>query len=117
MTRFQLRRLALQATRRPDLLPVLQDALLESAEYGPKFEVAIQSAHERASRRLPALWVRRGANDWIEACVEAMVVGFSPRLGMQPFVVYKFVREDLDRRAYARAGYVPVYVVPIGRHL
>lgn len=49
MTRFQLRRLALQATRRPELLPALQDALLES-ELGPQFEAAIAIAHDRAAR-------------------------------------------------------------------
>ena len=56
MTRLQLRRLALQATRRPELLPVLQDALLESAAYGSQFEAAIRKARNFSARvnRVPS---------------------------------------------------------------
>ena len=51
MTRLQLRRLALEASRRPELLPALQDALLESPDYGPLFERIIVEARETARSR------------------------------------------------------------------
>lgn len=49
MTRLELRRLALRATRCPELMPVLQDTLLESPVYGRLFERAIQEARELAN--------------------------------------------------------------------
>ena len=92
MTRFQLRRLALQATRRPELLPVLQDALLESAAYGADFENAIKEA------RL----LTRGS-------VWPVVVAFNPRL-RTPFAWF-IGSLSRWRKDWTRRGYTPVYQV------
>ena len=101
MTRFQLRRLALQATRRPDLLPVLQDALLESPDYGETFEWAIDRAHASRDR-----------NDGTVA-----VVVFSPVYSSGLFNIHQVDPTDLDWtrsnswvRHLARGGRIPVYV-------
>lgn len=109
MTRLQLRRLALQATRRPELLPVLQDALLESAEYGRLFEQAIAIAREDA---------RHDENTGFIA----QVVSFKIASSRSPFAVQGFRPSDfaLDNsrgwlRILASCDEVPVYHVPIRR--
>ena len=96
MTRFQLRRLALQATRRPELLPVLQDALLESAAYGPAFERAIADAHALADtkRLFPGYGI---------------VVAFGPGK-RPPFLVVRSLIRDLG--TLSRVDRIPVYVIP-----
>ena len=99
MTRLQLRRLALQATRRPELIPALQDALLESPYYGPKFEEMIAKAREENT---PGLHT---------------VIVFAASLEPH-FSIRKFYDSDFDwswryslARRHARLGEVPVLVV------
>ena len=122
MIRLELRRFALRATRRPELLPVLQDALLE--HYGEEFEHAIARAHRQA-RAAP-----RGS---FAAVVYSLVAdrsqprdarraSWTPRLTpLSNFDIYHFAPEDLDYtwtdswvRLLARRGRVPVYLVPTG---
>ena len=109
MTRFQLRRLALQATRRPELLPVLQDALLEHPTYGPHFEGAIERA-EGAAASSP--WGPRYQ-------VDGYAVIFDPHAWEETdrFLVSLFYTDDLDWsqptswiRWYAKRGRSVVYV-------
>ena len=108
MTSFQLRRLALQATRRPELMPVLQDALLESPVYGADFANAIEAAHRNARAiKSPAI-TRWG-------------VVFRPAIRPKyVFDVYGFEEADLERmrpsswaRFFASRGRVIVYMVPV----
>ena len=96
MTRLQLRRLALQATRRPELLPVLQDALLESPVYGTRFEHAMGTARGYAAR------VPHGI----------FVVAFDTRLHLphDAIRVVQFDERDFD---WARTG---SWVRNMGRH-
>ena len=109
MTRLELRRLALRATRNPkEWRPVLQDALFE--HYGKVFEKAIADARRRARQ------MSRG---------HLVAVVYSPALPgprrSSPFDIYHFEVEDLDyawpdswARLLARRGRVPVYVAPTG---
>lgn len=103
MTRLQLRRLALQATRRPELLPVLQDALLESA-LAPRFEEAVGEARELAAQNPGQCY--------------GVIFALRPDPDRPaPFYVYRFRpdfdfnpanRESLIRRVLRR-GHVPVF--------
>lgn len=114
MTPFQLRRLAFQATRRPELLPVLQDALLESPVYGAAFEWAMQRARDSAAEQ----W--RAAPDTADAWRLAVV--FDPRGGQPPlpdaaFYIYTLRNTDFDWanpgswvRVLARTGRSIVFV-------
>ena len=101
MTRFQLRRLALQATRRPELLPVLQDALLESATYGPRFEQAIAVVHhDSASPLFP--WAT------------TFLVAWDPRGDGTHFVAFATGRPTRNLlRDIARQGLIPVYLLTV----
>ena len=105
MTRFQLRRLALQATRRPELLPVLQDALLES-ELGPEFAEAIETAHE---------YTRRGSRSSAEREIATVVFYPDHRIPFEVFTLRRvdFVKTDPGSwlSGLARRGRVPVYMV------
>lgn len=111
MTLLALRRLALRATRQPELLPALQDALLES-RLGPLLEETIAAAHRRA-----ADYPR--TSTWI--------VFFYPfaRKHLRYlsrafwFDVYSFRDSDLHvddpdsrLRRLIREGNIPVYFVP-----
>lgn len=109
MTPFQLRRLALQATRRSELWPVLQDALLESPAYGRSFERAMAEAHVRCKRNL-------GTMDPISFVVvfDPLEEVFSHDFGL--FDIYAFYSHDFDwsvphsaLREFARSGRIPVY--------
>lgn len=107
MTRFQLRRFALQASRRPEWLPVLHDALHE--HYGAEFEEALSHAQQLA-KRMP-----HGNT----------VVLYSPNPKRSPnrlrrvFTVYSLHDTHLERtdpdnmaRHFAREGYVMVAFIP-----
>ena len=118
MTRLELRRLALQATRRPELLSVLQDALLESSIYGPAFEVEMDRARRLAESNL--------AQPPYFAYVVVLPVAFMTRLRSQDqdnavFHVIGFDERDFDWsdlngfvRILARRGTVPVFVARTG---
>ena len=117
MTRFQLRRLALQATRRPELLPVLQDALLGSSAYGVAFADAIETAHRQA--RLAETGGFQSS--WRPPGVTSVAVVFQP--GVPPpftFDVYGLEAADFDAtrphsiaRFLANRGRILVYTVPV----
>ena len=96
MTRLQLRHLALQSTREPELLPVLQDALLESAAYGAEFELMMDVARDHARR----------------AGYGVYVVAFNPTGGT--FMIVATPDGDLAL-ALRHQGWVPVFIAPRGR--
>ena len=115
MTRLQLRRLALQATRRPELLPVLQDALLESPVYGDAFERAIERAHADASTT-PA---HVDSLDVARLNPIAVGVFFSP-MSRAPFLHAYLVKRDYDLtsprslfRIFHRIQRPLVYQIPV----
>lgn len=110
MTPFQLRRLALQATRRPELLPALQDALLESP-LATAFEEAMAHARSKAAKLS-----RAELGEWHYAVV------FEPRSKLGPhslkrFHTYAFRTADFDwadpssgMRTLARMGSLVVFM-------
>ena len=113
MTRFQLRRLALQTTRRPELMPVLQDALLEHPVYGRQFEAAIGRANTAAQR-----YDREG-----NVLFVGVTFNVKRTYPSSPFGVSTFDIHDADWlnpyswiRSLGRVGTVVVYAAPIPKH-
>lgn len=119
MTRLELRRLALQATRNPkEWRPVLQDALLE--HHGEEFEHAIVRAH---------LVARKAPRGSFVGVIYGPVLRLGPRNSRRftyarkfsAFGTLLFTAGDFDYtwpdswvRILARSGRVPVYFVPTG---
>lgn len=104
-----LRRMALRATREPELRPVLEDAFLESP-LGPEFEKAIQEAHANVGK-WPAL-----VHIVFFYPFAALGMRILPREWAHFFDVFGFRYRDLDLtdpesrlRQLIRFGYIPVY--------
>lgn len=113
MNLLALRRLALRATRQPELLPALQDALLES-RFGPLLEETIAAAHHRADNYPRSTWIvffYPFARKHLRYLSRAFW-----------FDVYGFRDSDLHvddpdsrLRRLIREGNIPVYFVPPAR--
>ena len=108
MTRFELRRLALRASRNPaEWRPVLQDALLET--YGRSAEELLRRAHMYARSFSSGTYY--------------VTIVFDPRsVARRPLEMYTLRPEDFDptwpdswARLFQRTGRFIAFIVPPGR--
>lgn len=104
MTKRQLRRLALQTTRYPSWLPVLQDALLEM------FPEEFQGAIDRAKRN-----ARGSVQSYAVLFFPHRMQGKFPKFeSLSPFLV---IHQDLvdEMPSFPKVHAVVAYTAPAGR--